>query len=150
MMHHEETALRQRCGNSETDYCSRYCQADYLNALVILVSFLVAFTAIAVQVGIELVRSFNSQIASMLAGLCAMIVVTLLAIRDQYSSYVADMKDRARYLDDIPNAQAIGAKWVIYETEQKYKYMLADGRIFEEFDEQGTPKFESQVSEPTA
>ena len=114
-------------------------QADYLGTLAVAVTCLIALATTAVQVTIELVRAFNY---ALLSGLVVFLVGVLVfggLIRYITHGYATELKERKEHLDDIANAGFVGSKWIIYESEDQYKYMVADGRIIDHFDEQGNP-----------
>lgn len=114
-------------------------QSEYLSTLAIAATGIIAFGTIAVQLEIELVRAFNY---ALLLGFVVFFVGALgcgVFMRSITHGYAKDLKEREDYLDDIANAAFVGSKWVVYESEDRYKYMVADGRIVDHFDEEGNP-----------
>jgi Zn-dependent protease with chaperone function len=123
-------------------------QSDYLATLAVAVTLLIAFATIAVQLMIELVRAFNYALLSMFVVFFMGVLAFGGAIRHISHKYVTDLKERTESLDDIANAGFAGSKWIIYESEDQYKYMIADGRIIDHFDEQGSPIYEEEGHMP--
>jgi hypothetical protein len=125
-------------------------QAEYLSLLGIAVSFLVAAGLLDVQLFVELIRGpFQLLLAY---AIIFLFVVMILAVVIVYvtRTYTSDIGKRAEYIDDVPNAEAAGAKWILTVNERtgEYKYALADGAIIEDFDESGEPRLMSRIYDP--
>ncbi len=59
------------------------------------------------------------------------------------NSYRKELLERTRWLENIPNVEKAGAKWIVFDDEDDpahYLYELANHKRFDELDEEGNPK----------
>lgn len=118
-------------------------QSDYLSTLAILVLLLVTLVTLFVQVFLEYAKTQNSLAEIYVIFFAILMVVIYGALLFVNKLYKKELQKRASDFDDIPNAVAAHAKWILCpdDKDDKHFFVLADGRVIEGFDERGRPRF---------